>query len=175
MPKIIENLKADILKEAKRQVFNNGYSHMTLRSVAKACDIAVGTIYNYYSSKDVLIATFILQDWWPIEKSLRDKCDKSQDIVSACHEIYLGLLQLEQEYQPLFEQEEAIKLFGSVFPKQHQKLRIQLAEMLQGPCKRNMKEYVEFMPEFLAESLLAWATEKRKFSDIETVLNVLLK
>ena len=58
MPKIIDGLQMQILKEAKPQAFKNGYSKMTIRSVAKACDIAVGTIYNYYPSKEFLMASF---------------------------------------------------------------------------------------------------------------------
>jgi len=58
MPKIIDGLQKQILKEAKYQIFKNGFSKMTIRSVAKACDIAVGTIYNYYPSKEFLTGFF---------------------------------------------------------------------------------------------------------------------
>ena len=71
MPKIIDGLQMQILKEAKPQAFKNGYSKMTIRSVAKACDIAVGTIYNYYPSKEFLMASFILLDWIPVEEEIQ--------------------------------------------------------------------------------------------------------
>ena len=63
MPKIIENIKEQIIEEAKKQLFENGYSKTTIRSVAAACGIGVGTMYNYFSSKDMLISTFMLEDW----------------------------------------------------------------------------------------------------------------
>lgn len=56
MPKILENIRELLLQEAKRQVFENGYSSLTIRSVAGACGIGVGTVYNYFESKDALVA-----------------------------------------------------------------------------------------------------------------------
>ena len=53
MPKIIENIREKLLEEAKRQVMEQGYSAMTIRSVASACGVGVGTVYNYFSSKDI--------------------------------------------------------------------------------------------------------------------------
>ena len=63
MPKIIENIREKLLEEAKRQVMEQGYSAMTIRSVASACGVGVGTVYNYFSSKDMLVASFMLEDW----------------------------------------------------------------------------------------------------------------
>ena len=63
MPKIIENLREKLLEEAKCQVMEQGYAAMTIRSVASACGVGVGTVYNYFSSKDMLVASFLLEDW----------------------------------------------------------------------------------------------------------------
>ena len=63
MPKIIENIREALLVEAKRQIAERGYQNTTIRSVAKECGVAVGTVYNYFKSKDMLIASFILEDW----------------------------------------------------------------------------------------------------------------
>ena len=61
MPKIIENLQARLAVEAKKQVEESGYAAMTIRSVAKACGVGVGTVYNYYSSKDEILASYMLE------------------------------------------------------------------------------------------------------------------
>ena len=50
MPKIIENLKARLIAEAKRQIEEAGYGAVTIRSVASSCGVGVGTVYNYFPS-----------------------------------------------------------------------------------------------------------------------------
>ena len=175
MPKMIDNLKVKIITEAKRQVFENGYANMTLRSVAKSCQIAVGTIYNYYPSKEVLVATFILEDWMPIASDLQSKCSSCDDVITACHHIYDGLLRLGEEYQVLFSEDAAIKTASTVYPQQHRKLRKQIAEMLKAIYRRHKAPVSDFLPEFLAESLLAWSSEKRDFSDLEIIFSSLIK
>ena len=63
MPKIIENLESRILAEARKQIEASGYGALTIRSVAKECGVGIGTVYNYFPSKDALVASYMLQDW----------------------------------------------------------------------------------------------------------------
>ena len=63
MPKIIENLENRLIEEAKKQIEASGYGATTIRSVAAGCGVGVGTVYNYFSSKDELLATYLLSDW----------------------------------------------------------------------------------------------------------------
>ena len=48
MPKIIKNLESKLLEEARRQILEFGYGAVTVRSVAAACGVGVGTVYNYF-------------------------------------------------------------------------------------------------------------------------------
>ena len=63
MPKIIANLRERILAEARRQIEEQGYGATTIRSIASACGVGTGTVYNYFESKDMLIASFMVDDW----------------------------------------------------------------------------------------------------------------
>jgi AcrR family transcriptional regulator len=63
MPKIIHNLENRLIAEARKQIETSGYANMTIRSVAAACEVGVGTVYNYFPSKEALVATFMLDDW----------------------------------------------------------------------------------------------------------------
>ena len=63
MPKVLDNPRQKLLQEARCQVEEKGYSAMTIRSVAKACHVSVGTVYNYFPSKEALVATHLLEDW----------------------------------------------------------------------------------------------------------------
>ncbi len=63
LPRIIENPRELILSEAKKILENEGYSQISVRRVAKECDIAVGTIYNYFPTKKELIIE-MMTDFW---------------------------------------------------------------------------------------------------------------
>ena len=60
MPKIIPGLRDRLVEEAERQLVTGGYTALTIRSVAKACHVAVGTVYNYFSSKEEFVASALL-------------------------------------------------------------------------------------------------------------------
>ena len=88
MPKIIENLPERLAEEARRQIEQSGFSAMTIRSVAKACGVGVGTVYNYFPSKEALVATFMLTDWnncIAAIQSCADESDTVEPVLKAIH------------------------------------------------------------------------------------------
>lgn len=173
MPKIISDLQEKILKEAKRQVFENGYTSMTIRSVAEECGIATGTIYNYYQSKDYLTASFVLNDWIPLKEELKEKCKSTKDTFEAFHYIYVGIGKFISDYQPLFQEKGAVKNVSTTFHVRHCELRGQLVEMIREICMEKAKSPSEFLPEFIAEALLTWSAEQRSFEELWLVLGQL--
>ncbi|WP_187296211.1 TetR/AcrR family transcriptional regulator [Tepidibacter mesophilus] len=63
MARIIESPRELILSEAKKILYNEGYSNISIRRVAKECNIAVGTIYNYFPTKKELIVEMMTKFW----------------------------------------------------------------------------------------------------------------
>ena len=63
MPKIIENLRSELIKTGKSMLIEKGYKALTMREVASISNIALGTVYNYFSSKDEMVASIMMQDW----------------------------------------------------------------------------------------------------------------
>lgn len=62
MPKVLENVEDKIIAEARRMMLET-HEPVTVRSVASATGIAVGTFYNYFESKEYLMAVVMLRDW----------------------------------------------------------------------------------------------------------------
>lgn len=63
MARIIENPKELILETAKQLAYSEGLGCLNMRKIATQCDIALGTIYNYYPTKmDLMIA--VIEDFW---------------------------------------------------------------------------------------------------------------
>lgn len=160
MPKIIEDLENRLIKETKKQIEGSGYGAMTIRSVAKACGVGVGTVYNYFPSKEALVATHLLEDW--------KQCVAVIDAVSADSEsprpvaqcIYDQLVSFSQRHRAIFQDQAAAASFAGSFGAYHGMLRQQLAQPLRKFCCS------DFSAEFLAEALLTWTMAGRPFDEI---------
>ena len=63
MPKRIPDLDSRILSLSRQTLLEQGYNALSMRTLAAQCGVAVGTLYNYYPSKDALVARLILDDW----------------------------------------------------------------------------------------------------------------
>ena len=100
MPKIIDNVREQLLAVAKRQVTERGYAKTTIRSVAGECGLAVGTVYNYFKSKDRLIATFMAEDWKACLVHAKNQTSNNPEIILKS--IYDALIDFISKYQPLF-------------------------------------------------------------------------
>ena len=88
MPKIIENLPQRLQEEARRQIEQAGFAAMTIRSVAKGCGVGVGTVYNYYPSKEALVASFMLSDWNACVASIQQTAAESDLLEPVLLAIY---------------------------------------------------------------------------------------
>ena len=170
MPKIIENVREQLLGEAKRQIAKKGYGKTTIRSVASACGFGVGTVYNYFKSKDMLIASFMVEDW---QESLSKMEKKStSDVKDFVENIYLSLREFAKAHAGLFCDEDAARVFAAASSERHKLLRNQLSALLVPKCNHSNRE---FLAEFIAESLLTWTMADKSFEEIYSVIKLLLE
>ena len=65
--------KEEILINSKRLIQKNGIERINIRSVAKACGVAVGSIYNYFDSKTDLLRATVESVWYEIFHSQEEK------------------------------------------------------------------------------------------------------
>lgn len=100
MPKILENAREKVIAEARRQLVKNGYAGMTIRSVAGACGLGVGTVYNYFESKDMLIASLMLEDWQRALSSMR--CGSDGEPMAVVRNVYAAIRDFSELYSKLF-------------------------------------------------------------------------
>ena len=160
MPKIIENLESRLMAEARKQVEESGYGAMTIRSVAKACGVGVGTVYNYFSSKDALLATYMLGDWnhcVAAIEAVSTYSDSASPVVRCIHD---QLCRYAARHQAIFRDEAAAASFAGSFSRYHALLRSQLADPLRKFCGS------DFAAEFIAEALLTWTMAGKTFDEI---------
>lgn len=63
MPKIIKNLDEKIFNVAWQLFTDRGYDNVDIKAIAKECDVAVGTLYNYYGNKRDLFLKVLEKSW----------------------------------------------------------------------------------------------------------------
>ncbi len=63
MPKNLNNVREDILLVTRQLLKDTGYSSLSIRQIAAKCGVASGTVYNYYSSKNEIIAEILNNEW----------------------------------------------------------------------------------------------------------------
>lgn len=168
MPKIIENLESRLVAEAQNQVETSGYSAMTIRSVAKACGVGVGTVYNYFPSKDQLLTAILLRDWNAYITAISAVSEEADSPMPVVKCIYDQLHQYNRQHLSYFTDEAAVTAIAAAFTGFHAVLRSRLAAPLRKFCGS------DFEAEFIIEALLTWTTARKSFDEIYGLLAKLL-
>lgn len=75
LPKIIPNIENLIEKEAMSLFHQHDFNQVDMKMIAKKCNIAVGTLYNYYPNKQQLFIQVIQKAWASTSLALDDIFD----------------------------------------------------------------------------------------------------
>lgn len=167
MPKIIEHLQTRLMEETVRQIKENGYGAVTIRSIARGCGVGTGTVYNYYPSKDSLIASYLLEDWRTCIRSIASEAAGAGMPQPVLRRIFEELRGFQDRHSTIFQDEAAASGFAGSFSRYHALLRSQLAAPLRKFCSN------DFTAEFAAEALLTWTMVGTSFEEICQLLEKL--
>lgn len=165
MPKIIESVRENILKETEKQVREKGYSAMTIRSVASACGIASGTVYNYFKSKDEMLAELMSKDWHASISKLENVATTVATPLELIEGSVATIKEFTSIYQGMFMDEEAKRTFITVYSNRHGFLVKQIAKIIEPACKRLAKDYSEALPDTLSELIVIWVTSREDINE----------
>lgn len=168
MPKIIENPQSKLMEQAGKQLQEQGYSAVTIRSVAKACGMGVGTVYNYFSSKDDLLAAYLLQDWKVCVAAIEAAGAYAESARPVLRCISDQLRSFALRHKAVFEAEAAAASFAGSSGKYHAMLRDQLAKPLRRFCQS------DFAAQFIAEAVLTWTMAGTDFEELYGMLKPLV-
>ncbi len=174
MPKIIENVRGKLLDEARRQIEENGYKETTVRSVAAALSIGLGTLYNYFESKDMLVASFMLEDWSESMAEMRESIDCCADSYEKLRLIYEGLRAFSEKHKKLFSDPSAKKTFAHTMQERHPLLISQISSIILPIVSASDIEDKKLLADFLAESILTWSASGREYAELSPVFAKLI-
>ncbi len=168
MPKILTDLKKNILQEVKRLLETGGYNAVTVRAVAQGCGVGVGTVYNYFPSKEAMLAAFLLEDWRQCVTTIEQVADTAENARTVAAAIQEQLIRYAHNHGPIFRDEAVRGAFSGFFSQHHSRLRGHLAAPLRPFCQS------DFQAEFVAEALLTWSMAGREFPEIWAILEKII-
>lgn len=168
MPKILKNLRSRLMEEARAQIEQKGYAGTTIRSVAAACGVAAGTVYNYFPSKEVLISSYLKEDWIGCLASIR--ADAAGGAEACLRAIHRELMSFSRKFRGLLADEDVVRILASEFWPRHLHQREQIAALLEPffPSEDG------FTARFIASSLITWSIAEVPFDRIYSEVKKLL-
>ena len=93
--------KENILQISRKLIQQNGWAGVNIRSVAAACGVSVGCIYNYFESKTDLLSATVESIWSDIFHHPEDEA-VFQDTLSCVRWMYKQLEYGCQRYPGFF-------------------------------------------------------------------------
>jgi AcrR family transcriptional regulator len=113
MPKIIENVRENLILEGRKTLIEKNYKELNIREISKISGIAIGTFYNYFSNKEEFVSHIFKDDW----KNTLDLSDKlkisNQPLKEKVELIYLSMQNFIDKYLSIFYEISMIKGYPS--------------------------------------------------------------
>ncbi|MEI0700970.1 TetR/AcrR family transcriptional regulator [Brachyspira intermedia] len=102
--------KEEILRVSRELIKKRGLNAINMRSLAEASNIAVGSIYNYFKSKEELTIEVIGSVWFDIFHPL-NVCLESDNFLDIVDTIYKSLEKGSKKYPSFFSMHSTM-MFG---------------------------------------------------------------
>lgn len=128
--------KEVIMKTCRDMVSERGLSALDMRSVAKACHVALGSLYNYFPSKDALVTATIESVWQDIFHM--EQCCEQKPFPEYVRWIFDSVRQGTREYPHFFTAHS-----------------ISVASSAKEQARKTMEQYFSHMKAGMAQSLRA--------------------
>ena len=100
MSKVIANVRSNAIRIAADILKSEGIDGIKLRTIASECGVAVGTLYNYFPSKEYLIGCVVLEDWnnaYDLMRSGSEKGSSARECLRSIYGIMCGFA-VQHEY-----------------------------------------------------------------------------
>lgn len=161
--------KEEILKTSRELIQQQGWSGVSIRSVASACGVSVGSIYNYFDSKAELIAATVESVWCEIFHRPED-AGVFQDTQACVTWLYDRLAYGGQQY-PGFLNLHSLGFLGEEKPDGKRRMQETWQHILEGLCEVLQRD-AKIRPDAFNQQLTA-----RQFADVlfSLMLSALLR
>ena len=164
--------KDEILEAAKREAKDKGLESIGMREIARASNIALGTLYNYFPNKDVLILSTISSIW---EEAI-EKLEEEKDFISAVSTVYDAILSVDSNYSGFLSahakflkgNDEGKKEMGEAQSELREYLTSSMDNYLREKIKETMDE--DKFSEFILSNIILSALKKEEPEILKTLV-----
>lgn len=157
MPKIIENIREIILEKGKEMLLEGSYKNFNIRKLTKSCGLGLGTLYNHFENKEMLVYHIFLSDWENTIELADKMKEEKLPVREKLNRIYLSMETFVSQYIRIFwEMAEGSKsaIPSDRYDELHSKIKdIILAEQACG--KININTDIDKLSYFIMSSMLS--------------------
>lgn len=98
----IDNARERLLAEGKSMLVEYGFDQWNIRKLVKNCDIAIGTFYNNFSSKEELTVEILRADWERILYCIDEAAAMQEPFKKKLERIYSSVYKFFHNYKNVF-------------------------------------------------------------------------
>ena len=154
MPKRLPELRMRFVDAAKKRLLEDTPHDITIRQVAQDCDTAVGTVYNYFPSKEALLAAVMLEDWRDCCRQMRRDAAAASEPVEALHAATSALRRFTACYAPLWRNYATARDRMDSLNRRHQQIIAEISGAVAEILERHDVQGDPCLAEVLAELVL---------------------
>ena len=100
MPKDLGDVHEQIISAAKEMLLQN--ESFSIRALSTKVGIATGTVYNYFPTKEAVIAAVMSEDWQKTLQEMDRTAEEAPDLKEGCREIYRELRSFIQIFESVW-------------------------------------------------------------------------
>jgi len=176
--KINEETRQLILKSAREILATEGVEKLNMRRVAISCDIGLGTIYNYYKSKEEIIKEVVHSQYISIFERLKLDISKENDTYGKLKKVFEAMRSFYLELQSI-SIDKIFSLISKVNDDDKEKIQREGCEKRQA-LKGLFIEILEDNDEFYIESIMMLfamhaSNVNVKYSDLEKFIKDIIE
>lgn len=178
MPKVLTNVKEDICRVTRQILNEDGYEQLSTRGISTRCGIALGTIYNYYKTKDEIIEEIVMSDWELTNRRMDHLLNSEADSFTKLEGIFNLLRDFVYDFHGLWIDmvmtNKKPAETGSIKCRRHDyrsQLKDKIARATATFPLRMKEKDIDFMNDLLARSFLSYCQDKdASFDDFKAFL-----
>jgi len=175
MPKIIPQLRKRLVEAARAQLLGDESHDVTIRRVARDCGTAVGTVYNYFPSKEALLTAVMLEDWQACLEAMSRDALAMDAPLEALRAVTAALRRFTGRYAPTWRNYAAAKGSVGELGLRHR----QVIEAISVPVEQTLRLFDAcadpHLPEVLSELVLLASRTDDGFDRVAYALSKILQ